>query len=223
MPRLLVLSIKSTSNRPVNRACFIYTSNSWGFSHVTIYTRTGDSGQTRLLNGQVVLKDHLRVKTYGAVDELQSLLGMARVFCEAEDMAAILKKVQVDLFSIGAELACEGGEGSLKKHIGPQDVAYLEERIDQMVETYGMPSGFVVPGEGPGSGATHVARSVCRRCERLMVSFSREEGEIEVLLSYMNRLGDLLFMVAWALEVRFVAKNALLQVLQGRPEGHRWS
>jgi cob(I)alamin adenosyltransferase len=155
------------------------------------------------------------------VDELQSLLGMARAFCDAEDMAAILKKVQVDLFSIGAELASEEGEATLRKRIAAQDVVYLEERIDQTVEIYGMPSGFVVPGEGPGSGATHVARAVCRRCERLMVSFFREEGGRDVLLSYMNRLGDLLFMVAWALEVRFAAKNALLEVMHGRTGGHR--
>jgi cob(I)alamin adenosyltransferase len=185
---------------------------------VTIYTRRGDSGMTRLFNGEAVPKDHLRVKTYGALDELQSLIGMARAFCEPGDVAAVLKEIQVNLFALSAELA-GGKERHLKNRIDTEDVARLEERIDRTAEAYGMPSGFVVPGAGPDSAAVHVARAVCRRCERLIVTLFRQEGGREVLISYTNRLGDLLFMLAWALEVRAAVKNALKETLREQEGG----
>jgi cob(I)alamin adenosyltransferase len=181
---------------------------------VSIYTRHGDTGQTRLLSGEAVPKDNLRVKTYGALDELQSLLGMARAFCEAGDITAVLKEVQETLFIVSAELAVNKMESSMEKCIGPEDVVCLEEHIDRTVEAYGMPSGFVVSGAGTDSASAHVARAVCRRCERLIVTLLRREGGRDVLLSYMNRLGDLLFMLAWALEVRTIVKNVFMDTIR---------
>ena len=186
---------------------------------MTIYTRRGDTGQTRLLSGEAVPKDSLRVKAYGALDELQSLIGMARAFCEARDIAADLKEIQIKLFIVSTELAAGGRESQLKKRIEAEDLGRLEERIDRTVETYGMPSGFVVPGAGADSAAVHVARAVCRRCERLMVTLHRQEGGRPVLLSYTNRLGDLLFMLAWALEVRLAVKNALTEIIREQGGG----
>lgn len=184
-----------------------------------IYTRSGDTGQTHLWGGEAVPKDDLRVKTYGALDELQSLIGMARAFCEARDIVAVLKEIQMNLFTVRAELAAGGMEPQLKRRIGAEDVVHLEARIDRIVETYGMPSGFVVPGAGADSSTVHVARAVCRRCERLMVTLHRQEGGRNVLLSYANRLGDLLFMLAWSLEVRTAVKKALTETLRAQGGG----
>jgi cob(I)alamin adenosyltransferase len=180
---------------------------------VSIYTKRGDSGQTHLLSGEAVPKDHLRVKTYGALDELQSLIGMARAFCGPCAVASVLEEIQKDLFIASAELATGAAQKRLKRQIDAQDVARLEKHIDQIVKIYGMPSGFRIPGAGADSAAVHVARAVCRRCERLMVTLYRLEGGRDALLSYANRLGDLLFMIAWALEVRAAVKNALMDIL----------
>lgn len=190
---------------------------------MTIYTRRGDNGQTRLLSGKVVFKDHLRVETYGALDELQALIGMARTFCGTGDVAATLKEIQIDLFAVSAELAADGREFQLKRRIAAEDVVRLEGCIDRMVEAYGLPPGFVVPGAGVDSAAVHVARSVCRRCERLMVTLLRREGgqDQDILLSYINRLGDLLFVLAWNLEVRMAVKNALTGILREQEGGPR--
>lgn len=186
---------------------------------MTIYSKRGDSGQTRLFSGEAISKDHTRVKTYGAMDELQSQIGVARAFCGAKDVAAVLMEIQMDLFAICSELATIGTEQKLKRFIDGEDVARLENRIDRTAEIYGLPSGFVVPGVGADSAALHVARTVCRRCERLMVSlFRQEEGRV-VLLSYFNRLGDLLFILAWALEVRCVVKNVLVETICERVGG----
>ena len=186
---------------------------------MTIYTRRGDSGQTRLFSGEAIAKDDTRVKTYGALDELQSLIGVARAFCGAKDIAAVMKEIQMDIFAASSELATTGAEQQLKRHIGGEDVVRLEDRIDRAVDAYGMPSGFVVPGAGADSAAVHVARTVCRRCERLMVTLFRQKGGRDVLLSYFNRLGDLLFMLAWALEVRSIVKNALAETIREQGGG----
>ncbi len=186
---------------------------------MTICSRRGDRGETRLFSGEAISKDHPRVMTYGTLDELQSLIGVARAFCGAKDVAAAMKEIQMDLFAVSSELATIGTEQQLKRYIDGEDVARLEERIDRTVEAYGMPSGFVVPGAGADSAAVHVARTVCRRCERLMVTLFRQKGGRDVLLSYINRLGDLLFMLAWSLEVRSVVKNALAEAIREQGGG----
>ena len=174
---------------------------------MTIYKRDGDTGQTGLLSGERVPKDHLRVKTYGTLDELQSLIGMARSLCESRDIARSLYAVQQDLSVISSELAADSAQDRLKRRIGKADVERLERCIDRTVKIYGLPPGFVVPGQGQDSAAMHMSRAVCRRCERLMVTLHRKEGCRDVLLSYMNRLGDMLFTLAWALEVQAVVEN----------------
>lgn len=186
---------------------------------MTIYSRRGDNGQTRLFSGEAISKDHTRVNTYGALDELQSLIGVARAFCGAKDVAAVMMEIQMDLFAVCSELATIGNEQQLKRVIGGEDVARIEKRIDRTVEAYGKPSGFVVPGAGADSASVHVARTVCRRCERLMVTLFRQKRGRDVLLSYFNRLGDLLFVLAWALEVRSIVKNALAETIHEQAGG----
>jgi cob(I)alamin adenosyltransferase len=178
-----------------------------------IYTGFGDRGQTRLLSGETVGKDDLRVNTYGALDELQSHLGMARSLVQDESVRSILHAVQKDLFVAGAALASMPELFfQLGNRITDKDVIRLEEWIDQEAERVGLPAGFVIPGTSADSAALHVARSVCRRVERLVVSLNRITGTYERLLVYFNRLSDLLFVLAWSVAVA-VAVEAVLNEL----------
>ena len=178
-----------------------------------IYTCFGDRGQTKLLSGETVEKDDLRVDTYGALDELQSHIGMARSLIREEHVRSTLLAVQKDLFVAGAELASTPERiYKLKKRITAKDVKKIEEWIDQAVERYGMPSGFVVPGASIDSAALHLARSVCRRVERSIVSLNQINGTYKVVIVYFNRLSDLLFVLAWSLTVTDAIEQALNEV-----------
>lgn len=175
-----------------------------------IYTAFGDRGQTKLLSGETVEKDDLRVNTYGALDELQSHIGMARSLIREEHVRSTLLAVQEDLFVAGAELASTPERiYKRKKRITAKDVKKIEEWIDQAVERYGMPGGFVVPGASIDSAALHLARSVCRRVERSVVSLNRITGSYKVVIVYFNRLSDLLFVLAWSLTVTAAVEQVL--------------
>lgn len=179
-----------------------------------IYTRFGDKGQTRLLSGETVGKDDLRVNTYGALDELQSHLGMARSLVRDKSVQSILHAVQKDLFVAGAALASMPELFfQLGNRITEKDVNKLEDWIDQEIERVGMPGGFVIPGTSPDSAALHVARSVCRRVERLVVSLNRITGTYERLVVYFNRLSDLLFVLAWSVAVAAAVETVLNELV----------
>lgn len=180
-----------------------------------IYTRSGDGGQTRLLGDHVVNKDDMQVKSYGALDELQSQLGLARAVNKENEVRSIIHSIQKDLFVAGSELASTSEfYRALKAHVTPQHVKQLEFWIDQMTEQYGMPHGFVTPGASFDSAALHVARSVCRRLERLTVNLNRTLGAYDVLIIYFNRLSDLLFMLAWAAQVRAAVEQVLDELVE---------
>lgn len=179
---------------------------------MAIYTRSGDHGRTRLRDGAAVSKDDLRVKAYGAVDEFQALIGLARSLCRHAGIDATLRAVQTDLFTASAELAIAGPDGSPRQVLTTADVAQLEAAIDDWVLTHGLPQGFVVAGRDPASAAVHLARTVCRRCERLLVTLQRQRRLRPELLTYFNRLGDLMFVLAWVLEVRDVVRQAVREV-----------
>jgi cob(I)alamin adenosyltransferase len=179
-----------------------------------IYTRFGDRGQTKLLSGETVEKDDLHVNTYGALDELQSHLGMARSLIQEESVRSILRAIQKDLFVAGAELASTAERISqLGNRITTKDVKKLEDWIDQMTDLFGMPGGFVIPGDCPENAALHLARSVCRRVERLIVSLNRSTGTYEELIVYINRLSDLLFVLAWSMAVAVAIKKVLDELM----------
>ncbi len=175
-----------------------------------IYTRFGDRGQTRLLSGETVGKDDLRVNVYGTLDELQSHLGMARSMIREDFIRSIVHAVQRDLFVAGAELASTHERiTQLESRISAKDANRLETWIDQMAEQYGMPGGFLIPGASSDSAALHVARSVCRRAERLIVGLHHATGTYEELIVYFNRLSDLLFVLAWAAAVSAAVEEVL--------------
>lgn len=179
-----------------------------------IYTKRGDTGHTRLLSDEAVEKDDVRVTAYGCLDELQAHLGMARAVVRAEPIRAILYSIQLDLFVAGSELASTSQHlASLKKRIGTREISSIEQEIDFLTSRYGLPSHFVVPGRSIDSSALHIARSVCRRSERLIIKLNRQTGDYTGLIPYFNRLSDLLFVLAWSLEVCAVVEAVLRELL----------
>jgi len=157
-----------------------------------IYTRTGDDGSTGLGDGARVPKDSLRVEAYGAVDEANSAIGV--VLAVATLPAAIrecLTEVQHDLFDVGGELCIPG-----HRAIAPAHILRLEAQLDGFNEDLPPLKEFILPGGGPAAAACHVARAVCRRAERRCWSLARTEEVGPDALKYLNRLSDLLFVLA---------------------------
>jgi len=165
---------------------------------MAIYTRTGDLGETALLNGPRVGKDMPRVEVYGTVDELNAVLGLARAESAGEAIDRVLERVQNELFQIGAELATPDPVAQGTRWIGREHVRALEQDIDQFDATVPPLGQFVLPGGTRAAALLHLARTVCRRAERRLVTLIRhsEEPISLPLLAYLNRLGDLLFVLA---------------------------
>jgi cob(I)alamin adenosyltransferase len=162
-----------------------------------IYTRTGDGGETSLLGGGRVPKSALRVDTYGDVDELNSSLGVARTRATHDEVRSTLSAVQKDLFSVGAILANPTGQlSSDKVTLDDSAVKKLEELIDRFESQLEPLKAFILPGGSTGGASLHHARSVCRRAERKMVELAGNEPFPPVAVIYMNRLSDLLFVLA---------------------------
>jgi len=165
-----------------------------------IYTRTGDDGTTGLGFGGRVAKDALRIEAYGTVDELNSALGLALALGLPEEIAAELGRVQNELFHLGSDLCVP--EAEKENHPVPRiearHVEALEAAIDRWNERLEPLENFVLPGGGAGASALHLARTVCRRAERLLVGLARQEAVGPGTLPYLNRLSDLLFVLARA-------------------------
>src|SRR5579883_2896302 len=163
-----------------------------------IYTKTGDRGDTRLFDGTIVRKDNERVDAYGDVDELHSFIGAAASFLKDPALVHMLTGVQKDLFSIGAQLADPGfkGQGKGKFDLPSERIRDLENAID-IFETELKPlRQFILAGGGNGGALLHVARTVCRRAERRVVSLSDKLQVNPNVIEYLNRLSDFLFVMA---------------------------
>ena len=172
-----------------------------------VYTRKGDGGNTSLVGGQAIGKDHLRVECYGTVDELNCALGLARTFngqlaesAPRGQMDRLLAILQQKLFDLGGQLATPAGEeypGQVLITAG--DVTWMEDVVDTLNADLPALESFILPGGGPVSAFLHQARAVCRRAERLAVALSREEALGEHAVPYLNRLSDALFVMGrWA-------------------------
>jgi cob(I)alamin adenosyltransferase len=171
---------------------------------VKIYTRTGDRGETALFDGRRVPKSDLRVEAYGEVDELNAVLGLALAESDDQELAEVLRAVQRDLFAVGGRLADPSHKVAArveKAVLPPGAVTQLEEWIDRF--ELGLPPlrRFILPGGSRVGALLHVARTVCRRAERRIVLLGSAEVEPE-LLAYVNRLSDLLFVLARAMNHR---------------------
>jgi cob(I)alamin adenosyltransferase len=156
-----------------------------------IYTRTGDQGSTGLGDGTRVEKDSVRVAAYGTVDELNSVIGLLLSNTLADPVRRKLEEIQHDLFDLGGELCIPG-----HTVINAQQVTALETYLDELNEQLPPLEDFILPGGGPGAAACHLARAVCRRAERSVVTLARNESVSSESLAYLNRLSDLLFVMA---------------------------
>ena len=162
-----------------------------------IYTRTGDEGDTSLFDGTRVRKDDARVDAYGDVDELNAWIGVARSSLRETDLDEALTRIQRDLFAVGAELADPGEKIAArvtKADITAADVERLEQLIDRLEDQLEPLRRFILAGGAPAGAALHVARAVCRRAERRIIALQPRPGAR--VLRYINRLSDLLFVLA---------------------------
>ena len=166
-----------------------------------IYTKRGDSGQTDLLGGQRVGKDHLRVAAYGEVDEVNACLGLALATCQRDEVSAPLITIQHRLFDLGADLATPGSDNAdadavSADRVGAEQVRDLEIFIDQAQAKLPALKQFILPGGTLCAAHLHHARVVCRRAERLLVALGRVEPVCPEAIAFLNRLSDLLFVFA---------------------------
>ncbi|MDR0384454.1 MAG: cob(I)yrinic acid a,c-diamide adenosyltransferase [Prevotellaceae bacterium] len=162
-----------------------------------VYTKKGDRGETSLIGGKRVPKNHIRVEAYGTIDELISVIGIVRA-SEADDYyRKFMLEIQNKLMNIAAILASDENATKKLPGISGEDVATLENEIDKITETLPAINGFVVPGENLSESFVHLSRSICRRAERMIVSMASEGYRIpDPLEAYINRLSDFLFTFA---------------------------
>jgi cob(I)alamin adenosyltransferase len=168
-----------------------------------IYTRFGDAGETRLLGGARVSKSHVRVEACGAVDELCTVLGLCRTEPLDEEVDHVLRRIQGELYWMAAELAAPHAEKYGVQKLDEANIVQMEQDIDQFDLSLPPLCHFVMPGGTRAAALLHVARTVCRRAERGVVRLREQEPEVrQLLIAYLNRLGDLLFVLARAVNFR---------------------
>jgi cob(I)alamin adenosyltransferase len=161
-----------------------------------IYTKTGDKGITSLLGGTRVPKSDLRIDAYGTVDELNSYIGLLRDQPVNTNRTDVLKEIQDRLFTIGADLATVPGKDKVKKpDLHPEDIELLENEMDQMELRLPPLTAFILPGGHTAVSFCHVARTVCRRTERITVELASFEPVSDLVIQYLNRLSDYLFVL----------------------------
>ncbi len=170
---------------------------------VKIYTRSGDEGNTHLFGGERVSKQDLRVRAYGAVDELNSYVGIIRSECENDELTEILTEIQSLLFVCGADLASpksddeDTDENEREKRIKEKDVTLLEDWIDRFTDELDPISNFILPGGTSTAARLHMARSICRRAEREAVYLKEtEQTSLGSIVPFLNRLSDFFFTLA---------------------------
>lgn len=162
-----------------------------------IYTKTGDKGQTSLFGGTKVYKDDVRINAYGTVDELNSYVGLLRDVNRRDERVKFFESIQNDLFTIASILASESQKAlSIVPEIDESSVTALEEEIDKMENALEPLKNFILPGGHEYVSYCHIARTVCRRCEREVISLSKITHVNEVIIIYLNRLSDYLFVLA---------------------------
>jgi cob(I)alamin adenosyltransferase len=162
-----------------------------------IYTKTGDKGQTSLIGGTRVPKHHLRIESYGTVDELNSYIGLIRDQQVSEHLQDLLKEIQDRLFTIGSALASDPEKSKMKiPDLHQEDIELLEKEIDTMTADLPELRHFILPGGSNAVSFCHLARCVCRRAERLCVHLSEDSFVDEKVMVYLNRLSDYLFVLS---------------------------
>ncbi len=180
-----------------------------------IYTKTGDLGNTSLIGGTKVAKSHIRIETYGTIDELNSYIGLASDHIEADDIRTVLREVQDRLFTIGSSLATDPDKETLMKipDLKEEDIQFLEGQIDAMNEELPVMKNFILPGGHVAVSTLHITRCICRRAERLCVNLKEHNAFVEPLvIKYLNRLSDYLFVLA-----RFIGHLLKVEEIPWKP------
>ena len=161
-----------------------------------IYTKTGDEEETGLFGGKRLPKSHIRIDAYGTIDELNSYIGLARDYTENDATRMLLKEIQDRLFTIGSNLASDPDKKMEVPDIKPEDITRLEKEIDRMNDALPELKNFILPGGHPAVSTCHISRCVCRRAERLVVALAQQEWVDPIIIQYLNRLSDYLFVLA---------------------------
>ena len=174
-----------------------------------IYTKTGDAGSTSLFGGTRVSKHHIRIESYGTLDELNSWLGLIRDQLEDSETSRELIRIQSELFTLGAELATEPEKSERLKiqTLGKPEIQLLEKSIDRMNENLPEMTHFILPGGHTSVSYCHLARTVCRRAERRMSLLDEQQKLSETALAYINRLSDYLFVLGRHLSQKLKAEE----------------
>lgn len=182
-----------------------------------IYTKTGDKGKTALIGGTRVSKAHLRIEAYGNVDELNSCVGLCRDLQTSPGATFLLQEIQDRLFTIGAVLAQDPGKQTKMQlpDLQAEDIGVLETAIDQMTAELPEMKSFILPGGSVAISSLHIARCVCRRAERSCVRLQEEEPVNPIVIQYLNRLSDYLFILA-----RYTGFLAGIADTPWRPRNH---
>lgn len=180
-----------------------------------IYTKTGDAGNTSLIGGTKIPKSHIRIDSYGNVDELNSYIGLVGDYLPQSNLKQVLKAVQDRLFTIGSSLACDPNKetGMHLPDLKEEDIEMLEKEIDRMNEELPPMKHFILPGGHVAVSTIHIARCVCRRAERGVVALLQDEQFVELLvIKYLNRLSDYLFVLG-----RYVGQQLGVEELKWQP------
>jgi cob(I)alamin adenosyltransferase len=169
-----------------------------------VYTKKGDTGETALYGGSRVSKDHIRIEAYGTVDELNAYIGLIRGQEIERSLKAMLLQVQHDLFVLGSNLATDPGKDKLSlPELGEKHIVALEESIDKMEQELPMLKNFILPGGDDAISFCHIARCVCRRAERKVVTLGTQSKIPGFSIQYLNRLSDYLFVLSRKIALDF--------------------
>ncbi len=180
-----------------------------------IYTKTGDKGTTSLLGGTRVSKGHLRIEAYGTVDELNSWMGLLRDESPSTERYDLIAKIQERLFTLGSHLALDDNQSKVKvPDLNPDDIKLLEEAMDKLDGQLPPLKNFVLPGGATQVSHAHIARCVCRRAERQVIRLSEEAPVAELIIQYLNRLSDYLFVLS-----RMIAVEVRADEIPWKPRG----
>ena len=182
---------------------------------IKIYTKTGDQGTTSLIGGTKVSKSHLRIESYGTIDELNSWIGFINDQIKKKKVKKILAEIQDRLFTIGSSLACDPDKETKLKipDLKETDVTLLEEEMDKMNAKLPEMKSFILPGGHPTVSAIHITRCVCRRTERLCVLLQQNNMFVDpLIIKYLNRLSDYLFVLA-----RFISHELKVKEIPWKP------
>jgi cob(I)alamin adenosyltransferase len=163
---------------------------------VKVYTKSGDKGETSLVDGKRVSKDHIRLEAYGTVDELNSIIGQVTCY-SLNEQNPVLQTIQNKLFNIGSNLAAEDdATREMLPELKTEDIVQLEKEIDRMDEVLSPLKTFVLPGGNLCNASCHLARTVCRRAERRVVGIGDDNATISMIIQYLNRLSDYFFVLS---------------------------